>query len=135
MRISFFVGGRPAPQQRPRYVKDKGILYSPKSDFYRAVVAYGRRYAPLVPIDKAVKLTVKFCYKAPQCKEHAIYNTSRPDLDNLEKTVMDALTEAKIWRDDSLVVVKLSGKVYRLSEGVEIMVETLKNIRNFGEEL
>lgn len=133
MRICFFVEGRPAPQQRPRLDKNKKWLYSPKSGFYKALVKRAREYAPKPPISKPIRLTLKFQYMPPKKRSGEIYKTSRADLDNLEKAVMDALTEAKLWQDDSLIVVKLSGKLYKSKEGVHITVETLKNIRNFGE--
>jgi Holliday junction resolvase RusA-like endonuclease len=132
MKWTLFVGARPEPQSRPIYVKKLDRVISPKADFYKAVKKRAEKYAPPAPIDKAVKLTVSFCYLPPACKKHAVFNTSRPDLDNLEKAVMDALTKAKIWRDDCLVVKKDSRKVFRRYEGVYIVVETLKNIKDFG---
>ena len=130
MKLTFFVGGRPAPQQRPIFHGGK-FSYSPKSEFYHSIVAAAYRVRPTYPITEAVKLTVRFCFLTPRCREGAIYNTARPDLDNLEKTVMDALTVAKIWQDDSVVVVKMSCKAFRQEEGAEITVETIKNIRDF----
>lgn len=135
MRISFFVVGRPAPQQRPRLNKNKEWLYSPKSEFYKAVVKTAGAYAPKTPISKPVRLALKFCYEPPKNRRGEIYKTSRADLDNLEKAVMDALTEAGIWQDDSLIVVKLTGKVYKDVPGVSVTVETLKNIRDFGKRI
>jgi Holliday junction resolvase RusA-like endonuclease len=38
--------------------------------------------------------------------------TKKPDLDNLEKAVLDALTDIGLWRDDSLVVKVSKEKVY-----------------------
>ena len=62
-----------------------------------------------------------------------IYKTSRADLDNLEKAVMDALTAAKWWQDDCLVVDKRTVKVWGACDGCEILAEELKNIKTFGE--
>ena len=36
--------------------------------------------------------------------------TGRPDLDNLEKIVTDALTDSGVWRDDAQIVEKVSVK-------------------------
>ncbi|MDR0645974.1 MAG: RusA family crossover junction endodeoxyribonuclease [Elusimicrobiota bacterium] len=132
MKWALFVGARPQPQARPIYVKKLDRFISPKADFYLAVKREAKKCAPTEPINKAVKLTVSFCYLPPECKKYAVFNTSRPDLDNLEKAVMDALTQAKVWRDDCLVVKKDSRKIYRDFEGVYIVVETLKNIKDFG---
>lgn len=87
---------------------------------------------PPSPIEKPVRLTLRFCFFPPMGHENRLFLTSRPDLDNLEKAVMDALTTARIWVDDSLVVQKVSSKVYdELKEGVEIKIETLKNWREY----
>ena len=53
------------------------------------------------------------------------YHTKRPDLDNLEKAVMDALTKAKWWEDDSQVCVKITKKRYMGKPGVEIYAAEL----------
>ena len=41
-----------------------------------------------------------------------LYVTSKPDLDNLEKAVLDALTNVGMWRDDSQVVFVAKEKRY-----------------------
>jgi Holliday junction resolvase RusA-like endonuclease len=38
--------------------------------------------------------------------------STRPDLDNLEKLVMDVFTRAGIWRDDGQVAAKTTSKPY-----------------------
>lgn len=40
------------------------------------------------------------------------WHQSKPDLDNLAKAVMDAMTQLQIWRDDSQVVQLEVGKSY-----------------------
>ena len=40
------------------------------------------------------------------------WHESKPDLDNLAKAVMDALTQLQVWRDDSQVVQLEIGKAY-----------------------
>lgn len=61
------------------------------------------------------------------------YKTTKPDLDNLEKAVMDALTTAKWWTDDSIVVDKRSVKVWGDADYCEILAEQISNIGRFGD--
>lgn len=50
---------------------------------------------------------------------------SRIDIDKLERTVLDALTQSGVLRDDGQVVVLKSGKFYAERPGVEIRVREL----------
>ena len=40
------------------------------------------------------------------------YPTVRPDVDNLTKGTTDAITDAGIWRDDSLIISEILSKAY-----------------------
>lgn len=53
------------------------------------------------------------------------HKTSAPDLDKLVRAVCDALTQAGVWRDDSLVVVLWSSKRYANDARCEIVVGPL----------
>jgi Holliday junction resolvase RusA-like endonuclease len=54
---------------------------------------------------------------------------TKPDLDKLCRAVLDALTDAGVWRDDSQVVMLSAGKMYGRDDsdrpGCEIEVSTL----------
>ena len=115
MRLYINVPARPEPQARPRANFKKGTMYTAHPDFYYAVfnVAWQKR---------------------PATRHFEVYKTSRADLDNLEKAVMDALTQAKWWMDDCLVVDKRTVKVWGDQNGCEILAEGLKNVISFGED-
>ena len=134
MRMTLYVPARPEPQARPRANFKTGATYSQHPDFYYVCMLEAAKKRPVVPLISAVRLSVRFTYKRPAAHRFEIYKTSRADLDNLEKAVMDALTHAKWWADDSLVVEKRSVKVWGDRDGCEIMVESLPNIMRFGED-
>jgi Holliday junction resolvase RusA-like endonuclease len=50
-------------------------------------------------------------------------HTGKPDLDNLEKAVLDALTQLGIWDDDSQVAVVTKCKCYSPHPGALIVVK------------
>lgn len=78
-----------------RHVSIRGsvrVLISKKGREYQAAVA---RSLPrgLRPIRDRIKLTVTFCRK----------DRVSVDLGNLDKALLDALTKAGVWADDSLI--------------------------------
>lgn len=133
MKFYIKVPVRPEPQARPRANFKNRHAYSEHPDFYHLLVYYVRQKWVYSPFQVALRLGIRFCYKRPATRRFEIYKTSRADLDNLEKAVMDALTTARVWDDDALVVDKRSVKVWGDSDYCEILVEPLKNIMSFGE--
>lgn len=73
-----------------------------------------------------VSLSIEF--RIPRPKSHfrasgdlkpnaPVWAGRKPDLDNLEKAIMDALTDLGVWSDDALVVSKATRKVFCQSTG------------------
>lgn len=50
------------------------------------------------------------------------YTTTAPDIDKLCRAVLDALTDAGVWRDDAQVVELVATKTYSEWPGVDITV-------------
>lgn len=133
MKLYIYVPARPEPQARPRANFEKKYMYSTHPDFFYHVAREAAKKRPASPFSSAVRLCVRFTYKRPETRRFEIYKTTRADLDNLEKAVMDALTQAKWWMDDCLVVDKRTVKVWGERNGCEILAEGLKNVVNFGD--
>jgi Holliday junction resolvase RusA-like endonuclease len=133
---SAFVRGIPKAQPRPRMTRT-GHAYNPDAakEWKKAIQA---AFLPLreetidekETIDEAVALEVCFFMPRPKGMKktnEAVPHTKKPDADNLLKAVMDALTDIKIWRDDSLVFSILSHKSYadRCRAGALIAISTV----------
>lgn len=120
--LSFFVDGRPKPQpQRRLNPKTNTYFFPHDADDWKKLVTttafaelakYGNpsRFPLRGPIN--VGLHFRLPRPARITSFGRVPHDNRPDLDNLEKAVFDALTHAKLWKDDSQVCAKISSKVY-----------------------
>lgn len=114
--FTFFVEGKPTGKGRHRVATrgDKAIQYTPKeTEYAESEVLRHWEDAGRVKLDGPIKLVVNILHKRPNghwkrdglSKEglrHPI-PTTKPDLDNVVKLVMDALNEHG-WNDDKQVV-------------------------------
>ena len=115
--IRFFVPGEPKAQPRPRAfarkmgekfvarVYDAGTAEGWKS----AVAVAAKPYLPAVPLSGPLRIDIAFLFPRPQrlmkksspaCR---IAHVSKPDRDNLDKAVLDALKVLRMFEDDSQV--------------------------------
>lgn len=119
--VAFIAEIEPCPKGRARIGRTKTgvpVAFTPaktrrwESDF----AAIATRWKPSAIIAEPVYLELVFVVRRPQRlmrkkdpdqREPAM---GRPDLDNLEKAVMDAMKSW--WSDDSIVTRKLSSKWY-----------------------
>ena len=122
-RYNLEINIRPIPKQRPRL--SKFAVYTPKKTAdYEKLIAYEwkRRYKNLI-LKGAVKLDLLFCFKkAKSCKKD--YHTKRPDIDNLEKAILDGLNKTA-FVDDCQVVEMKSQKVFSDVDKIVITVTEL----------
>lgn len=67
---------------------------------------------PFATLDEPVKVVYTFFLPRPKQPKWGQYPASKPDLDKLVRAVNDGLTDAGVWRDDSLVVELVARKVW-----------------------
>ena len=133
-RIEFFVDTRPIAKQSFRMGKRGG--YQPKrvTDFkkYAQVLALAAsKQSGWTKTDKPLKLDLTFYFKCPKSASKADkgairWHTKRPDLDNIEKSITDALCD--LMEDDSQICSKVSRKLipkFDDPEGVYVCLSTL----------
>lgn len=133
--IEFWVDGLPKAQPRPRACARNGhvSVYDPgtATEWKKCIEHAGRPHAPVLPHDGPVGLRIWFAMPRPKSHYRAggglrddapTRHLAKPDLDNLEKAVMDTLTKIGFWRDDSLVCSKETHKVYGERPGCSIKV-------------
>ena len=124
----------PVPCPRPRVARS-GVAYYPKRyrDFKRDSVALLRVNYPDLKITKPIKL-IDYLFVLPRPKymqrgyhKGLICHTKRPDLDNLLKSINDALEAAQVFTNDCIISDSASRKRYAEIDGkprIEITITT-----------
>jgi crossover junction endodeoxyribonuclease RusA len=120
--LQLFVAGKPAPQGSKRYLGVKGgrgitVESSKAAAPWRADVrdavadhigAFFATFQPAEPVD------VELCFVMPRPvstpKRSTPAAVKRPDVDKLARAVLDALSSAGVWCDDSQVVRLVASK-------------------------
>lgn len=115
MILSFAIFGEPKAKQADRTFRRGEFIghYQPKivlnyCDSVRCQVAQAMIDAGISVIDGAIHLTAKFYFCKPKSRQRKatvgidLVKTTRPDLDNLEKAVLDGM-KGILFRDDAQV--------------------------------
>ena len=122
MKIEFFVPGQPQALKRHRTFRTKSGLtgsYDPSKEDKSDFLAMAMNNRPEKPIEGNISMGLTFVFPRPKSHYGAkglkpsapYYKASKPDIDNLEKFVCDALNKV-FYLDDSQVVIKRSTKRY-----------------------
>ena len=147
----FFVRGEPKGQPRARaFALKRGgqtfvRMYTPGSaeSWKNEIAIAARPHLPLHPLLGPIALDLEFYFERPKAhyrtgrnagvlREDAPYwHTSKPDRDNLEKAVMDALTTLGFFKDDAQVCGgdRPPVKVYGDVAGCNIRIAQLEHAR------
>lgn len=83
-------------------------------------------YAPKDPLTGPIYVKIEWRFELKRCKKRA-WKVTRPDLDNLEKGLLDVLTDLNFWNDDAQIVMKSTcKKEVPVGEGLlEIRIEQI----------
>lgn len=136
--ITFVIYGEPQGKGRPKFTLT-GHAYTPeRTKTYEAeiVASFRREFPDFVRWEKGVPLRVriKAVYGVPVSDSKAkrerkltgaIRPTKKPDADNVEKIVLDAINGIA-WRDDAQVVDLRTVKVYGAVPRVEVEIDEIR---------
>lgn len=135
--IDFAVPGEPRTArpracirgEKPGMHKDRHVV-----EYQRVVSTIARNHMRgKAPLDAPVNVTIT--HVKPRPKSHTIaqksvpWSTTKPDLDNIAKVVLDAMNGI-VYCDDSRVASLQLGKVYsaKIDEYVRVRVENLMEV-------
>lgn len=132
MQISFFLPMKPPTvthqEKDIAVVKGKPVVYEPAE--LKAVrsklMAHLGQYAPLVPLQGAVRLLVKWCFPITGKHEDGEWKTTKPDTDNLQKLLKDCMTDLGYWKDDAQVASEIVEKFWAKVPGIYVFAEGLE---------
>lgn len=112
MKMKFKVMGQPVPKSRPRFTKN-GHAYTPKStaDYEKDVcTAYQTTANGYTFTDKPLSIHIIAHLKRAKSNKKE-FATSRPDIDNIVKSILDGLN-GTAFKDDSQIVNINARKLY-----------------------
>ena len=133
--IRFFIPGTPVPQARPRFTR-QGWAYEPKTckDYKKAVAQAARiAWGDCEPLDGPVEVALIFVLPIPKswplkrrdaARAGTLLPLKKPDGDNLEKLVLDALTGV-CWNDDMQICRCAWDKAYGTDPGVMVSIDAI----------
>lgn len=135
--IRIVVHGTPIGKARARTVTQRNgrvHAYTPdETAVWQDVIrCEALRSRPTAPLEGPLYVKLVFYLPRPRTAKRA-WPSVKPDLDNLEKAVLDALNRL-IWRDDAQIVSKVSTKRYGYPARVEITVEELMHSGQLDSE-
>ena len=121
-RACFFARGTPVAQPRPRMVRATGRTYNPPTaDAWKAAVKAAWRQAKEESFSGHLRLNLQFMIPRPKghlttkgalTKSAPLHHVGKPDLDNMAKSVMDAMTNGGAYRDDCQIIELRAGKAW-----------------------
>lgn len=149
--FTVFVSGHPKGQPRPRGFKTPSgqvRVYDPKTaEGWKGQIAMALKpLIPLEPIQDPVRVDITFFMPRPKIHYGTGRNAKKlkpsapswfdkkPDRDNLDKVVLDVLTDLQIINDDALVCDGRIVKKYHFSPGCRITVFYLENSDIFATD-
>lgn len=117
--IEFWVAGEPKAQPRVKAYK-RGAhagVYDPGTagEWKDRVAVAAKPYIPAEPLSGPLRVSLTFYFPRPKSHfrtgryahemrpDAPSLHAKKPDRDNLEKAVTDALTVARMWQDDSQI--------------------------------
>jgi Holliday junction resolvase RusA-like endonuclease len=129
--ITFEIPGKPFAKQRPRATR-QGRVYTPKEtvSFERTVGQIAMQHFPQ-PITGPIKVTIWATFEPAASwsakKTAAVigtYHTQRPDLDNIEKAILDGLNRIA-FADDGQVAWVEKRKIWGPEAKTVVTVEPM----------
>lgn len=134
--IKFTVLGEPKSQPRPRIGRNKR-MYDPACKDKDTFAVIAQQYAPMIPMEGPIKIKILCYFNRPKSHYRSgkyseilrdtapRFVTKLPDIDNLMKFVMDALTGI-YWKDDRQIFCGMCIKEYSEQPRTEVIIENIE---------
>lgn len=135
---NFVIPGTPVSKQRPRVMRN-GFTYTPKKtvDHERLIQQSFKLRCPRFNLtEKKLRVSFEFYFTPPKSTSKKKYNElinktcdNNKDLDNLIKTVLDALNKVA-YKDDRQVVCLTAQKLWAENSFTKVEIEEIEENSN-----
>ena len=132
MAASFRVFGEPKGQPRVRRSKSGGVYTPDSAEGFKSAI----QYAAMLPsgifnrnLSGPIRVDTCLYFPRPKRIKGREWHTSKPDRDNVDKVILDALTQIGAWGDDAQVCAGATEKWYCAENeepGAQINIYTWK---------
>lgn len=136
MKVQFTIPGDPVPKARARKSPAGFVYKDKKTERFENLVrlAYSQAYPDRIPSEAPISLSIISGFSVPEswskkkkilaiCER--IFKISRPDLDNLIKSVSDGLNGVA-WKDDRQIYELYARKVYAEAPKTTVSIEFIE---------
>jgi Holliday junction resolvase RusA-like endonuclease len=133
--IKFFLKHNPAKataQCKGACRTATGIRFFEKKPMQSAretLMALLREHVPAEPLQGPLRIEITWAFPYRKSEKKSVVkagipfpHTSRPDLDNLEKLMLDCMTRMQFWKDDSQVYSKDTAKFWSAYPGIAVAI-------------
>jgi Holliday junction resolvase RusA-like endonuclease len=123
-----FIGITPQAKQSVRFSHGRGAYTDPKKKLYVGnLVAKLCPYSDKFSFGGPVEVVLIYCFKwrksdGPKDPLYMEEMVQRPDLDNMQKPLFDALTQSGMFKDDAAIVKVTAMKVRFGYEGIALKI-------------
>ncbi|PKM73263.1 MAG: RusA family crossover junction endodeoxyribonuclease [Firmicutes bacterium HGW-Firmicutes-17] len=115
-------------EKQVRVVKGKPVFYEPAEllAVRQKLEAHLAKHVPEEKYTGPVRLMTKWCFPITGKHCDGQFKTTKPDTDNMVKTLKDVMTKLGYWKDDSLVASEIIEKFWAAVPGIYIRIEELE---------
>lgn len=115
-------------EKQVRMVKGKPVFYEPAEllAVRQKLEAHLAKHVPEEEYTGPVRLMTKWCFPITAKHRDGQFKTTKPDTDNMVKTLKDVMTKLGYWKDDSLVASEIIEKFWAAVPGIYVRIEDLE---------
>lgn len=105
-------------------VKGKPIMYDSAElkNVKQKLVAHLSQHAPDDMFKPPIQVTISYMYPADPKHPSLTWKTTKPDVDNMTKALLDAMRVCKFFKDDAQVAALQTCKYYWQHEGIVVSI-------------
>lgn len=140
MEYEFIVDGKVIGKERPRVNMNTGIVYTPgRTKDYETLVqqSFRIKYPQYEMIKNRIGIDIIAYFKIPKGTSKTntekmlngeISPTKKPDIDNITKSILDAMNRFVIYDDNQVVKISVEKK-YNIEDKTYIKIYELKDMQ------